>query len=237
MLLKWNDIDLKINLKVTIISTLILTQIFLMSHALSLSPPVIWLVMLLCGLPLTLVCAVLIARKTHFRYMDMTVVMFAAGGLGMSIGCLVDMNGLSLHSVHTLSSMSHMDHMSHTPATSLLNIDTLWLKVQSMQWMYIGMFVGGNVGMLLFDTVQRPLFYSIHISDISDYVVCNVGMFIGMLLGDILSMAFIMDLNPLWGSVTMIVFMLLGMILGMIALLYLSLYIKIKIFTRTFHVS
>jgi|AOAMet11_17_M020_2_1038521.scaffolds.fasta_scaffold01932_1 hypothetical protein len=229
MLLKCNNVSSKINFKIAIISTLILTQIFLISHALSLSPTIIWLIMLLCGLPLTLVCAELVVHKTHLRYVNMTVIMFATGGLGMSFGFLVDMNGLGLHG---LLSICHMDH---TTITSFLNFDILWFKIQSMKWMYIGMFVSGNVGMLLFDTLQRPLLPSTHISDIYDYVACNLGMFIGMLLGDILSIPFIMDLNPLWGILTMIVFMILGMILGMIALLYLSLYIKITFLTKTLH--
>lgn len=220
MFFRWSDVGLAEKLKGGIVCALVLAQGLLFCRLLALHASTTLLVAFLYGLPLALACGLLVIRKSRLRYVDMTMAMFAAGGLGMFSGCLADMNGLGLYGLQGLLSLCR------ATAGLPLGLDTLWLKVQFTPWMYIGMFVGGNIGMLLFDILWFRRFPA-RANSFYDYIICNAGMLIGMLLGDGLSMLLTTGLNPLWASVAMLVFMLLGMTLGMITLLHLSARLKI----------
>ncbi len=206
------------NLKAGIVIVLVLIQAFLFCKVLSLHISTTLFAVSLCGVPLALACCVLLIRKPHWQYLDITMAMFAAGGLGMLIGYLADMNNLGLNGPFGLMSLCR------AVADLPLSLDSLWFKLQSTPWMYIGMFVGGNAGMLLFESMRRV--FSIRLKNLIDYTLCNIGMFMGMLLADVLSMTLTSGLDVFLGNAVMIVFMLLGMTLGMIALLHLSTYIN-----------
>lgn len=213
----WSDVSIERNFKAGIVIVLILIQVFLFCRVLSLHVSTTWFVVSLYGFPLATACGALVIYKPHWRYMDTTMVMFAAGGLGMLIGNLVDMNELGLNGPFALMSLCR------STADLPLSLDTLQLKLQTTPWMYIGMFVGGNIGMLLFDALRRST--PICLENLFNYAICNVGMFIGMLLADVLSMTLMTGLNLFWDYVVMMVFMLLGMALGMIVLLHLTTYL------------
>ena len=216
MHLQLSDIVVADKLKGGIVCALIMTQVLLLCRLLALHTSATWPIAFLCGIPVALACGVLTIHKSHLRYIDMTMAMFAMGGLGMLAGFLVDINGLGVYGL--LSLCRTTDYLP-------LSLDSLWLKMQLTPWMYAGMFVGGNVGMLLFDLMRLRRF-SLSAIGLSDYIICNVGMLIGMQLGEALSMSITLGLNPLWVAVVMIGFMLLGMALGMIALLHFSVYLK-----------
>lgn len=199
------------NFKIAIVVLMSLVQVYLLCKILSFDASTTLFVLIFFGFPIATVCGSLIVYKNHWRYVGTATMMFATGGLGMLLGYLVDVESLGLNGPFGLMSLCR------TTADLPLNIDTLLLKLQTTPSMYIGMFVGGNLGMLLFDTIK---FSSTSIlGKFVYYTICNVGMLLGMLLADHYVMMISGDLNLYWQYVLMIASMHLGMVLGMILLL------------------
>lgn len=209
------------NFKVGIVMLLVLLQVFMFCKVLMLNTSASVSVYTFFGIPLALACAALLIYKPHFKYLDMTMSMFAAGGLGMFIGYAADIDNLGLNGPFGLMSICRA--ASEIP----LSFKSLWFMLESTPWMYLGMFVGGNTGMLLFVSMRRER--KISRNQCFEYALCNIGMLIGMLSADVLSMALTEKLDLLWGNAIMIALMLIGMIIGMLSLLYLSTYVK-KVF-------
>lgn len=201
--------------KVFIVVSLVLLQAFLFSKVLMLNTAATLFVVSFYGTPFALLSAYFLLNKSHWQYLNMTMAMFAAGGLGMFIGYLVDIENLGLNGPFGLMSICRVI------ADQSFTLDTLWFMLKSTPWMYIGMFVGGNIGMLCLERVIKNQFF--------DYALSNIGMLSGMLLAHIFSITLTTNFSLFWGNVFMLVFMLSGMVLGMLVLLYLFVYIK-KIF-------
>ena len=206
------------NFKAEIVVLLVLLQVFMFCKVLMLNISESMAVYSFFGIPLAMVCAALLIYKSHWQYLDMTMSMFAAGGLGMFVGYSIDMANLGLTGPFGLMSICRT-----IPEISL-SFKSLWFILESTPWMYIGMFLGGNAGMLFFERKRRK--WKVSRNQLIDYALCNLGMLIGMLFADAFSMNLSKNLDLFWGNAIMVVFMLFGMLLGMLSLLYLSTYVK-----------
>lgn len=197
--------------KESVIGGLIVAQVMLFCYLLALDTSATLFFALLGGLPVALFCNALLCRKPRRRYAEMSVVMFSAGGFGMLLGSVADLGQHGL--------LSWCQTMPSAQFAS--EFEKLWNKLQHTPWTYAGMFVGGNIGMFLFDKKQQDSSEPIG-QLVRMYLVCNAGMLLGMLLGEKAAMSLVAILSPIWSAVAMVVFMLLGMMLGMIGLLNLS---------------
>ena len=200
------DLRLMDKIKESVIGGLILAQVILLCYLLALDVSATLLLVLLCGLPVALLCNLLLSREPRLRSIEMSVVMFSAGGFGMLLGSVADLGQFGLYDL--------LSWCQTTSAGSLMGgFEKLWLKMQFMPWTYVGMFAGSNIGMILFDKVQRP--WGHNKKCVSMYLICNVGMLLGMWLGESVTMALIEVVSPFWSATTIVMFMLLGMMLGM----------------------
>ena len=190
---------------------LIVAQAFVTGHLMVLDISSTLVLVLLLGLPAAVCCSYLLGKSLAYGYARMSVVMFAAGGLGMLIGCTLDLNQMGLYAY---VSLCQSDGFSFTVrGTSLL-----WERMQLLPWTYLGMIVGGNLGMLFLNGApcNRPLPPG---RPFTLYLLCNIGMLLGMVLGDAMASLFIIRLGQLSAAGLMVLFMLLGMTLGMVSLL------------------
>ncbi len=200
--------------KECVIYALIVAQVILLCYLLALDIPTTILVSVLCGLPIAILCNALLQDRPHLRYTDMSVVMFSAGGFGMLIGCIVDLGQLGLYGL--------LSWCQSSPSAQIgTGLETFLTKAQLTPWTYVGMFAGGNIGMFLSEKLTRnpP---GQHRAQPHMYLICNIGMWVGMLAGESAAMMLIDIASLFWSALAMVVFMLLGMILGMIAFLNLS---------------
>lgn len=198
-------------LKLSIVIALIVAQPVLFSYLLALDVSATLLLTLMYGIPIALGSSFLLTRGVKLRYARMSVVMFAAGGFGMLLGYVVDLNQMGLY---VLLSMCRAAPSS----MSGWGMGALWQKMQLTPWTYLGMFGGGNLGMLFLDDL-RPSHSLAFRNVLYIYVICNVGMLYGMLLGEGISSALIVYLNQFLAAGLMVISMLLGMIFGMVALM------------------
>lgn len=198
-------------LKLSIIIALIVAQPILFSYLLALDVSATLLLTLLCGIPIALGSSFLLTRGVNHCYARMSIVMFAAGGFGMLLGYVVDLNQMGLYALLSICRA--------TPSSmSGWGLGALWQKIQLTPWTYLGMFGAGNLGMLFLDDI-RPGHSLAFRNVIYIYVICNVSMLYGMLLGEGIFAALIDNLNQFLAAGLMVISMLLGMIFGMVVLM------------------
>jgi len=197
-----------------VIYALVVAQVILLCYLLALDIPTTILASILCGLPIAVLCNTLLCHRPYHRHTDMSVVMFAAGGLGMLIGCVADLGQLGLYGLLSWC-------QSSPSAPFATGFDKLLTKIQLTPWTYIGMFAGGNIGMFLSDRISNRSSGRSR-GQHHRYLVCNVGMLIGMLAGENVAMLLVDVAGLFWSALAMVAFMLLGMMLGMITFLKLS---------------
>ena len=195
--------------KLNIVFALIVTQVILFCYLLALDILEISLFTLLFGIPIAMVSRFILSTKVK-RYAKMSVVMFAAGGFGMLLGCVLDLGPVGVYGLLSICQAA-------SSSISGWEIGSLWQKFQLTPWMYIGMFACGNLGMLFIDGLRSHR-SSVLIKTLTIYAVCNIGMLLGMLLGESISALFILYLNQFLASALMIISMLLGMVFGMVVL-------------------
>lgn len=184
-------------------------QCLLLAYLLHLSVHASAGVALLAGLPLAFLCHELLARRGDRRSVQLTVVMFAAGGFGLMLGCIADFGSLGLYGMLGMCRSWSAGGIWPTP-------EQLWAKVNVMPWASLGMMVGGNVGVAL--GVVHPRARPVG-GAFETYVLCNLGMLVGMVTAEQLATRLALDFDPTAAGVAMVAAMLLGMILGMNALL------------------
>lgn len=198
--------------KLNIVFALIITQVILFCYLLALDIPTILLFTLLPGVPIALLSRFLLSGKVK-RYTKMTIVMFTAGGFGMLLGSVIDLGQVGVYGLLSIC---------RTAPFSIFEwgADSLWQKFHLTPWSYIGMFVCGNLGMFLFDELHIRRYIAL-IKLFYIYAICNIGMLLGMLLGESVASVFTLHLNQFFAAGLMIISMLLGMVTGMITLLVL----------------
>jgi len=211
---KQNNFTLGSTFKINIILALLLSQSILFFYLLAFDASAILFVTLLCAVPLVLTSRLLLTCKVKLLYAKMSVVMFATGGFGMLLGCVADLGQLGVYGLLSICQLTPF-------SMSGWGMGILWQKIQLTPWTYIGMFICGNLGMLFLGDL-RSRHSSFPIKLIYIYVICNIGMLFGMLLGEGISSAFIVYLPPFLASGLMIILMLLGMIFGMIVCMALA---------------
>ena len=196
--------------KLNLVFALIISQVILFCYLLSLDVPGILLLTVLLGVPLALLSRFLLSRKVK-RYTKISIVMFTAGGFGMLLGSVIDLGQVGVYGLLSICQAAPFSIFEW-------GADSLWQKFQLTPWTYIGMFVCGNLGMLLFDElhIRRSL---VLVKLFYIYAICNIGMLLGMLLGESVASVFTLQLNQFFAAGLMIISMLLGMVVGMIALL------------------
>lgn len=194
-----------------VISVLVIGQALLLTYLLWLNAAESLLFILLMGLPIALACYVLLTHAGDKRQVYLPVVMFAAGGFGMLLGCLADFGPLGLYSL--LGMCQSWSSSSFWPSTS-----QLWLMIALMPWACFGMLAVGTAGMMLFDALHHRRAQSIG-HRIGFYGVCNAGMFLGMVITEHVTTRLATGLGQAAAGALMVAAMLLGMTLGMSALL------------------
>ncbi len=182
---------------------LILGQVLLLSYLLPLERMAVLVVGLVVAAAAATACCRLLDRDDGGRNRCMLVVMFSAGGFGMLLGSTVDLGGLGLYGLVALCQSLPL---------SAIQLEGFWQRMALTPWTYVGMLLGGNLGMLAFDLAKPPRH---RLRTILGYGLCNLGMMAGMVAGE----EILMGLNG-WltqGLVAALMFpaMLAGMILGM----------------------
>jgi len=211
---KQNNFTTSPPFKLNIIIALIIAQSILFFYLLALDVSAILFFALLCAVPIALTSRLLLSRKVILLYAKMSVVMLATGGFGMLLGCVADLGQLGVYGLLSICQL--------TPSSiSGWGVGILWQKIQLTPWTYIGMFTCGNLGMSFLGDLRSS--HSLApIKILYLYVNCNIGMLFGMLLGESISSAFIVYLNPFLAAGLMIILMLLGMIFGMVVFMALA---------------
>ena len=193
-----------------LIGGLIVAQAVMACYLLALDGKAALLFAALCGIPVALLFSLLLRRGSAHHHTQMAIVMFTFGGFGMMLGCAADLGHTGL-----LGLLSVCQSM---PLSLLPDPGQIWQKMRLTPWTYVGMFVGGNLGMLLIKEL-RPgihlgLFKAFYI-----YAICNLGMLMGMLMGEAIATRIAVDINQFVAAGLMMALMLLGMTLGMVAML------------------
>lgn len=206
-----NNIALSSPLNFNIIIGLIVAQLVLFFYLLNVDITAIVLFVSLCSIPLVLTNPLLLKIKLKSRYLKISLIMFASGGFGMLLGCAIDLGQVGVYGLLSICQL--------TPySLSGWGIDSVWQKIQLTPWTYIGMFTCGNLGMLFLDG-RRSSHSSVSIKTLYLYIVCNIGMLMGMLLGEAIAIQLTGNINQLLAAGLMISLMLAGMTLGMITTL------------------
>lgn len=163
---------------------------------------------LLLAVPLTLLSYYLLQAGRGQRFVRMGLAMFSAGGIGMLLGCGIDLGPLGLYGLLSLCQSLPVNVLD-------LGLLQYWQKLQLSPWTYVGMFVGGNLGMLLI-TGQCRAAQASGQSLLSVLLVCNAGMLAGMLVSEALMLSIVSLSQPLLAAVLMVLVMLSAMTLGML---------------------
>jgi len=197
-----------------IVGALVIAQIFLLAHLWQLNVTNSTLFALGAGLPTAVACYFLLARPGNKRGVQSLVVMFAAGGFGMLLGCVVDFGPLGLYGL--LGVCRSWASSAWWPSP-----EELWRMTNLMPWACFGMVAGGNAGMVLFDALDRHRIQPVG-HRIGFYGVCNVGMLLGMMMGEHAVTRLAFGLEQEAAAALMVGAMLVGMTAGMSVLLSLA---------------
>lgn len=163
---------------------------------------------LVFGLPVSVICHRILQSQGSLN-IRMAVAMTAVGGFGMLLACLLEIGPLGLYGL--------VDMCQDLSATSsLLSLDWMWKRLMLSPWTYLGMVLGCNLGMWLFD---KPEYAQTNIKCFILYASCNVGMFLGMFLFEHIAMLLTVSSNHFSSPLLMVSMMLSGMLLGMMLLL------------------
>lgn len=193
-----------------LVSSLSVAQAIMVCYLLALDGRAALLFAALCGISVGLLFSLLLRRGSAYHHTQMAIVMFAVGGFGMMLGCYADLGRTGLLSLLSLC--------RSIPLSLLPDPGQVWQRIQLTPWTYVGMFVGGNLGMLLIKEL-RPGVHLGLLKALYLYAVCNLGMLVGMLMGEAIATWLAADINQFLAAGLMIGLMLLGMTLGMVALL------------------
>lgn len=160
----------------------------------------------LLGVPAMVVSYLLSGCDRGQRYIQMGLSMFIAGGIGLLAGCAIEFGPLGLYGFLSLC-------RSIPLAVSPAILELFWQKLQLSPWTFLGMILGGNLGMLLFGSALRA---DAQPSRWQVLGVCNAGMLAGMLLGELLMNPLLAIAQPLIAVTLMVLTMLACMTLGML---------------------
>lgn len=164
---------------------------------------------LLAGLPLAFACHQLLARFGHRRHLQLTVVMFAAGGFGLLLGCTADFGELGLYGLLSLC-------RSWSQAGLWPTLEQLSMNVSLMPCTWLGMVLGSNA-VMAFDAWLRPA-GSLGRA-LAAYGLCNAGMLLGMIVAERTAAHLTLELGQTAAALAMALGMVAGMVLGMNVLL------------------
>jgi len=214
MLLQWRETLRPDRCEAGICGALVIGQALFLAYLLRLSVIESMLFALLVGLPVALACYGLLARSNDRCRMDLLVVMFATGGFGMLLGCVADFGPLRLYGL--LGICRSLSNDVYWPGPT-----QLWLMIRLMPWACVGMLAGGILGMAAFDALRhrqaKPA-----ARRIGQYVVCNVGMLLGMVICEHVVTRITTGLSQGVAGALTVAGMLVGMTLGMSAMLALA---------------
>lgn len=163
---------------------------------------------LLLALPMLLLSVYLLHMGRGQRLIRMGVAMFSGGGIGMLLGCGMDLGPLGLYGLLSLCQSIPVNFLD-------LGLAQYWQKLQLSPWTYAGMLLGGNLGMLLVNGQCRAAQVSGQNLP-SVLLACNAGMLLGMLPSEALMPAIVSLSQPLLAATLMVLVMLSSMTLGML---------------------
>lgn len=199
---------------VGVVGTLAVGQTLLLANLLQLSFAESAVLVAFAGTPAALACCVLLARANDRRWMPRLVVMFAAGGFGMLLGCTVDFGPLGLYALLGICRSWSSDTFLPSPAR-------VWLMFTLTPWACVGMLAFGTAGMALLDARQRRRVLTGG-GLTGFYCICGVGMLLGMAIAEHVATGLAIRLGPIAAGAVMVVAMLAGMLAGMGALMALA---------------
>lgn len=211
-MMRWQQSDPRypINLR-RLVGVLIVGQVWLGGYLLALDGLTSLVMAVLCGIPFALLLNAWLLTDSPHRHLRMAALMFASGGFAMMLGCAADLGRTGL-----LELLAHCQSM---PLPLLPDPLIIWQKMRMTPWTYAGMFIGGNLGMLLLREFrpgagQPAIRLAVH------YVVCNAGMLLGMLASEAVVARLVVDgINQMLAAGAMFTLMTAGMTLGMVAML------------------
>ncbi len=164
---------------------------------------------LVFGLPVSVICHNILQSRLPLNA-RMAIAMTAVGGFGMLLACLFETGPLGLYGLLDMC-------QDLSSSLSLLSIDWVWKRFMLTPWTYVGMVLGCNLGMWLF---EKPEVIQTNFNRLMLYTSCNAGMFLGMFIFEYFAMLLAVSSKVFNSPVVMVGMMLFGMLFGM--LLFLS---------------
>jgi len=188
--------------------SLVLVMLFVYLLALGAGPSLLLAIGI--TVPTGLAGYLLLCRAGSSRYTTMALGMFALGGIGMLLGCMVDFGPLGLYGLLSVCRNFPL---------GVGGVEVYWQKLQLSPWTYAGMWLGANLGMLLsrrdIGLAQESITGQLRIM-----AVCNLGMLAGLLPAEFLITQLV---NLSWqvsAAGLMVLAMLLCMSAGMVVVLW-----------------
>lgn len=191
---------------------LVAAQCVLLVYLLPLSPGVSVSVAFAVGVPLAIACYALLTRSAPRGNIELSVLMFAAGGFGLLLGCVADFGSPGLYGLLGMCRSWPITGAWPTP-------EQLWAKMNLMPWAWFGMVVGSNASMALGLLHRRAKSAG---SAVALYGICNAGMLLGMVAAELLVTRLTPGLGQTAAGVATVAAMLAGMVAGANALLALA---------------
>lgn len=191
---------------------LVAAQCVLLLYLLPLSPGVSISFAFAVGVPLAIACYALLLRSAPRGNIELSVLMFAAGGFGLLLGCVADFGSLGLYGLLGMC-------RSWSIAGAWPTLEQLWAKVGLMPWAWCGMVVASNMAMAFGLLHRRAKSAG---SALALYAICNVGMLLGMVAAELLVTRLTPGLGQTAAGVATVAAMLAGMVAGANALLALA---------------
>lgn len=194
--------------RLSLCAALVAAQCMLLGYLLQMSPGARAGLALAVGLPLVLVGYTLLAGRMARGNLELSMLMVAAGGFGLLLGCVADFGPLGLYA---LVGMCRSWSTAAWPTP-----EQLWAKMNLMPWAWVGMAVGSNAAMA-FGLLHRRAASAR--GALALYGVCNLGMLLGMLAAELLVTRLTLGLSQTAAGAAMVAAMLVGMVAGTNALL------------------
>ncbi len=191
---------------------LVAAQCVLLAYLLQMSPGVSASLVLGVGIPLAIACYALLALGARRGNIELSILMFAAGGFGLLLGCVADFGSLGLYGLLGMCRSWPTEGAWPTP-------EQLWTKLNLMPWAWVGMVVGSNASMALGLLHRRAKSAG---SAAALYGICNAGMLLGMVAAELLVTRLTPGLGQTAAGVVTVAAMMAGMVAGANALLALA---------------
>lgn len=188
--------------------TLVVAQSGLLAYLLHFNAPGLAGMVIFAGLPLAWACYALLTRCANRADVQRGVLMVAAGGFGLLLGCTADFGALGFYGLIGVC-RSWASGSGAIP-------ERLWDQVELMPWAWAGMLLGSNAAMAWAALHRRARSIA---RACGIFTLCNAGMLFGMLAAEQGMTRVTLGWDQTVAGIAMFAGMIAGMVLGMHALL------------------